>query len=574
MLTVDREQFLLDGRPFQILSGAIHYFRVVPEHWRDRLLKLKECGLNTVETYLPWNLHEPKKGKFNFSYLADVEAFIELAQELGLYVILRPSPYICAEWEFGGLPAWLLADKNIELRCSNERFLQHVSDYYDELIPRLEKYQYEKGGPVLAFQIENEYGAYGNDKQYLTFLKNALVNRGITSLLFTSDGPEMVEAGSLPDVLTTVNFGSRPLEGFAKVEELKANHPKMCMEFWIGWFDHWGGEHHTRSSADVAESLKVMLENGASINFYMFHGGTNFGYMNGANYYEEYTPTVTSYDYDALLTESGEITEKYLLVQKIISEFKQLPSEVRKEQPKSKRYGKLEVQEVCSLFDALPIISDKKTCPHPLSMEQLGQNYGLTLYRTIVPYRGNFEMDITPIRDRAFVYINGVLEKIIYRNDGVKNIQLTGTLEENIIEILVENMGRVNYGKNLKDSKGIIEPLWVNNQFQFGWDMYPIELADVCLNDIVPNDERYPKFFHGSLYADESYDTFVSMKGWKKGYVFVNGFNLGSYWEEGPQTTLYIPGPLLKNGENEILIVELEGNIDRIITFLEKADLG
>ncbi|MGM9950148.1 MAG: beta-galactosidase family protein [Lysinibacillus sp.] len=573
MLKTEGNQFMLDGKPVQILSGAIHYFRVVPEHWKDRLLKLKACGLNTVETYLPWNLHEPKKGEFHFSGLADVEAFVELAGRLGLYVILRPSPYICAEWEFGGLPAWLLKDKNMELRCSNEEFMKHVSDYYDELIPRLAKYQYSLGGQVIAFQIENEYGAYGNDKQYLSFLKHALMDRGITSLLFTSDGPEMIEAGSLPDVLTTVNFGSKPTEAFEKVENFKADHPKMCMEFWIGWFDHWGGEHHTRSGTDVAETLRQMLESGASINFYMFHGGTNFGCMNGANHYEEYTPTITSYDYDALLTESGEITEKYRLVQQVIKDYAEVP-DVKIDQPPAHGYGQVTMEEVCSLFDTLEAVYEKKIHSHPLSMEQLGQNYGLTVYKTILPFNGTFEMDTAPIRDRAYIYLNGKLTNIIYRNDKEKTIQLMANQEENVLEIVVENMGRVNYGKHLKDSKGIISPLWINNQFVSDWEIYSIELDDMSLNGAGCTETRYPKFYRGLLQADVCRDTFISMEGWKKGYVFINGFNLGRYWEEGPQKTLYVPGPCLKEGENEIIILELEGTETEVITLKEQANLG
>ncbi|WP_455675002.1 glycoside hydrolase family 35 protein [Pradoshia sp.] len=574
MLKTNGNQFTLDGKPVQILSGAVHYFRVVPEYWEDRLLKLKACGLNTVETYLPWNLHEPRKGEFQFSHMADVEAFVELAGKLGLYVILRPSPYICAEWEFGGLPAWLLKDKNIELRCSNETFMKHVSDYYDELIPRLASYQYSLGGPVIAFQIENEYGSYGNDKQYLSFLRNALIDRGITSLLFTSDGPEMVEAGSLPDVVTTVNFGSKPIEAFERVEQFKANHPKMCMEFWIGWFDHWDGKHHTRDGVDVADTLRQMLKSGASINFYMFHGGTNFGCMNGANHYEQYTPTITSYDYDALLTESGEITEKYRLVQQVIKEFVEVP-ELEIDQPPAYEYGQVKMEEVCSLFDTLGAIYEKRVHAYPLSMEQLGQNYGITVYKTVLPFSGTFEIDTTPIRDRAFFYLNGKLVKVIYRNDKEKNIQLKADQEVNVLEIVVENMGRVNYGKNLKDSKGIISPLWINNQFVFDWEMYSIELNDLmALNGIANEDSRYPKFFRGLVQVETCMDTFISTEGWQKGFVFINGFNLGRYWEKGPQKTLYVPAPCLKEGENEIIILELEGNDTEMIRLNKQADLG
>ena len=282
---ISGRNFAYDGKPVRILSGAIHYFRVVPEYWRDRLLKLKACGLNTVETYVAWNMHEPEPGQFCFEGMADIARFVEIAGELGLFVIVRPGPYICAEWEFGGLPAWLLADSDIRLRCYDRSWLEKVDRFYDELMPRLKPLLCTNGGPVVAMQVENEYGSYGNDKKYLNYLKEGLIRRGIDVLLFTSDGPsdEMLRGGTLPDVYKTVNFGSRPEEGFQKLQEYQPDQPLMCTEFWNGWFDHWGEPHHTRDGKDAADVLDQMLKAGASVNFYMFHGGTNFGFRNGAN---------------------------------------------------------------------------------------------------------------------------------------------------------------------------------------------------------------------------------------------------------------------------------------------------
>jgi beta-galactosidase len=576
MLTIQGNQFLLNGKPFQILSGAIHYFRVVPAYWEDRLLKLKHCGLNTVETYIPWNVHEPTKGTFNFTGMADLEAFVRLAESLGLHAILRPSPYICAEWEFGGLPAWLLKEKDIELRCSHPSFLKHIEEYYDELIPRLKPLLSTKGGPVLAVQIENEYGGYGNDKTYLAFLKDALIKRGIDVLLFTSDGPDMLADGSLPDVLATVNFGSRPLEAFQKLKAFQPLSPLMCMEFWNGWFDHWTGVHHVRDGVDVAKTLEQMLEIGASVNFYMFHGGTNFAFYNGANHYETYTPTITSYDYDALLSESGDITPKYELVRKVLAKYairQELPIPVSSHK---KAYGTIELKESVSLFDMLPSIGKTIRAPYPLTMEQLDQSYGFTLYKTTIEGQGRFEMDVTPVRDRAFIYVNGRFQKTVSRRDETKLVTLEFPHKMNTLEILVENMGRVNYGKNLKDPKGMVGNLWINNKFVFDWEMTSIELEKLPASFAAQKETRYPKLFKGTLEIQEetTYDTFVQLGGWTKGNVFINGFNLGRYWSAGPQATLYLPGPLLKKGKNELIVLELEGNQTNHISLVAKPNLG
>jgi beta-galactosidase len=319
----------------------------VPEYWEDRLIKLKACGLNTVEIYVPWNFHEPVEGEFNFQFMADVIRFIQLADEQGLFVIVRPSPYICAEWEFGGLPAWLLKEDHMRLRCSHPTYLAKIDAYYDVLIPKFIPYLCTNGGPIIAMQIENEYGSYGNDKFYMEYLKKSIMNRGVDVLLFTSDGytDSNLQGGTLlPDVLATVNFGSRADEAFGKLLEYQPNKPLVCMEFWNGWFDHWAKEHHVRAPEDAADALDQMLKAGASVNFYMFHGGTNFGFYNGANDLGKYESTVTSYDYDALLNESGDITEKYMAVREVIAKYAEveeitLPATIAKKHFGEVRFG-------------------------------------------------------------------------------------------------------------------------------------------------------------------------------------------------------------------------------------------
>ncbi|MGM0920360.1 MAG: glycoside hydrolase family 35 protein [Bacillota bacterium] len=573
MLKVENGEFFLNGKPFQVLSGAIHYFRTVPEYWEDRLRKLRALGLNTVETYVPWNLHEPKKGEFYFSGLGDIEKFITTAQALGLNVIVRPSPYICAEWEMGGLPSWLLAEKDMVLRSSHPGFLKRVEDYFDVLLPKIEKHLSKHGGPIIAMQIENEYGAYGNDPAYLDFFKEQYEKHGLDTFLFTSDGPSFIEQGSLPDVTTTLNFGSRVEEAVEKLEKYKPGSPKMIAEFWIGWFDHWEGEHHTRDPKDVAIVFEDLLKINSSVNFYMFHGGTNFGFMNGANHFDKYYPTITSYDYDSLLSETGEITKKYREVKKVLQKYMDVPEDVEHEIP-TKNYGSVKLGESVSLFDTLQEISKVKESLVPLAMEDAGQAYGYILYSTEVNRKGELDLDTEPFRDRAYVYVNGKLERTIYINDQEKKVKINFPNDVNTLEILVENMGRANYGKHLTDKKGLISNIWLGEQYWFHWKMHLIEL------DVLPSDysgvteERFPKFFQGTFDAVGLHDTFVDTEGFTKGNVFINGFNLGRYWSTGPQRTLYLPGPLLKEKDNTITVLELEGTTTEKITLVGRPKLG
>lgn len=587
--SIEGRDFIINGKKTQIISGAIHYFRVVPEYWRDRLLKLKACGFNTVETYIAWNIHEPKRGQFNFTGIADIVRFIEIAGELDLHVIIRPSPYICAEWDFGGLPSWLLAEDGMKLRCYYQPYLDRVDAYYDVLMPLLVPHLHTNGGPIIAMQVENEYGSYGNDKAYLAYIREGMIKRGINVLLFTSDGPEdhMLQGGMLPCTLPTANFGSKPEEAFAKLSEYEPDRPLMCMEYWNGWFDHWGEEHHVRGFDDVADVLDRILKSGASVNFYMFQGGTNFGFYNGANYFTSYEPTVTSYDYNALLSESGDITDKYLAIRSVISKYADIPEGIMPPSIPKKSYGTVPMTGQARLFGQLEALSKPVKRAYTETMEKLGQDYGFVLYTTHVSGpRPLSKVTVQEVRDRALVYFNGHYEGVIERNKheltlaiGEGDIAVEMPLEGASLSLLVENMGRINYGWKMQDPKGITEGVRIERQFLYDWTMHPLPLDDLSGIVYSPLEtgaglQEEPTFYSGSFHVDQPADTFLNMTGWTKGVVFVNGFNLGRYWEIGPQVTLYVPAPLLRTGDNEIIIFELHGAKNLQVTLQDHPDLG
>lgn len=581
-LSVRDNRFFLDEKPLQILSGAVHYFRIVPEYWEDRLLKVKAAGLNTVETYIPWNLHEPQKGRFNFTGIADVERFIRLAGELGLYVIIRPSPYICAEWEGGGLPSWLLQDSSLKIRCCCRPYLERVKSYYHELLPRLVSLQIAAGGPIIAMQIENEYGSFGNDTQYLQWLQTAMEDEGITMRLFTSDGPThlMLAGGTIPDpdIVPTVNFGSKPEESFKILNEHFPAAPQMVTEFWNGWFDHWGERHHTQKAEEVAQTFERMLKSGASVNFYMFHGGTNFGFYNGANFGERYEPTVTSYDYDCPISEWGDLTPKYTAIRDAIMRHTgQIPTEPPAPLPRIEP-GRISSTGSIGLFDALSILSQPLRSAFPLTMEQAGQDYGFILYRTELAERQEASaLSIKGLKDRALVFFNKRCLGVLYRNDEPQG-KLTVPAESGVLEILVENMGRINYGSELFDAKGITKGVYLDYQCLFDWKIFPLPLHTLkplpFAEETTVCSDGCPVFYRFNFSLEQTGDTFIDMSGWTKGSVFANDFNIGRYWNIGPQKRLYIPAPLLRKGSNSIIVFELHGTAQRTVYLSAEPNLG
>lgn len=579
MLTISGNHFHLDGQPFRILSGAMHYFRVHPDYWEDRLLKLRLMGLNTVETYVAWNLHETRPGEFHFEGGLDLVRYLTLANEIGLKAIVRPGPYICSEWDLGGLPAWLLAGSSMRLRCANAPYLAAVDRFFEALLPRLVPLQSSHGGPLIALQVENEYGSYGNDKTYLRLLENSLRSYEIDVLLFTSDGPtdQMLQFGTLPHILKTVNFGSRAVEAFAKLRAYQPEGPLFCAEFWNGWFDHWGEAHHTRDPQEAAAALDEILSQDASVNLYMFHGGTNFGLTSGANEapYPDYQATVTSYDDDAPLNEAGDPTTKYYAFREVLSHYAPLPDLTILANTPKLALGAVELNEFAGLFESIEMLSSPIPSTTPETMERLGLNVGFILYRTLLAGPLNGLLTIRDVHDRAQVFLNyspvGVLEREFHQNSLEIDIPAAGVQ----LDILVENMGRVNYGPNLTDRKGITDAVLLGQQILYSWQIFPFRLDNLSSLTFVPAQmvDR-PAIYRGYFTVTEPQDTFLSLPGWKKGLAWINGFCLGRYWNRGPQKTLYVPAPLLRSGVNELIVFELHKVEKTVVELVDKPDLG
>lgn len=562
--SIQQDKMLMNGKPYRIFSGEMHYNRIPHEYWKDRLLKAKAMGLNTVCTYIFWNLHEPEPGRFDFTGDLDVAGYIRAAKEVGLNVIIRPGPYVCSEWDLGGLPAWLLKDKDTKLRCMDPKYMKPVERYLMRLGKELRGLQITKGGPIIMVQVENEYGSYGNDKEYLRTLKTILQKAGFDVPFFTSDGGAdyLLESGTLPDVLPVVNFGGSPMDQFSVLANFRSNIPHMCGEFWCGWFTHWGQKEWGSSNFEKQkEEIKWMLENNKSFNLYMFHGGTNFGWMAGANYDGQYLPDITSYDYDAPLDEAGRPTKKYFVIRDMLIKYQPERATLP---PFSDSLPTIEIPEirldaVAPLFDNLPKPIES---PQPKSMEELGQNYGYILYRTklIGPKTGN--LVITDLHDYGLVYLNGTFVGKLDRMRKENSITLPA-IDDNqpVLDILVEAMGRINFGQHLVDRKGITERVTLRDITLMNWDVYTLPMDRQYLKGLryfQEDTSNQPKFFKGSFDLVQTGDTYLDMNKWKKGVVWINGHNLGRYWEIGPQYRLFVPAPWLKKGGNEIIVFDLQ----------------
>lgn len=604
-LSVDKPYFTLNERNITLYSGAMHYFRVPKEYWRDRLRKLRAAGLNAVETYVPWNLHEPQNGVFDFgdagldmSRFLDIREFLKIVQEEDLFAIVRPGPYICSEWEFGGLPSWLLREEEIKVRTSQTTYMKYVERYFNMLLPILALFQFTKGGSILAFQVENEYGSTAEsvpDREYLRQLRQIMLNNGIDELLFTSDGVSSFgDGGTLPGILfATANFQSNPNREFDALKKFQPDKPFMAMEYWTGWFDHWSEQHHTRSNEDFKNVLEQILEYPASVNFYMFHGGTNWGFMNGANIKDTstdnagYQPDTTSYDYDAPLTEAGDYTEKYVIVKQVISEHNKIalrtplvPTEIQR-----KAYPNISIDSELFFSEILDRIPEKLSSPNVVPMEflpinnQSGQSYGYIVYRKEgLNIPANSVLKISGrVCDAVMVLVNGIIMSKpltkISDLDGfgywrIKDSTLTLDSihrQSATLELVVENWGRNNFGRlpQFKQFKGLWQgSVLLNDEKIENWVVTPIEFKSQWTNQLegwhkpsrawIPG----PALYKTSFVTQNPQDTYIDMREWTKGIVIVNGFVLGRYARIGPQQTLYLPAPFINKGQNEIVVFE------------------
>jgi beta-galactosidase len=568
-IIVTGSQFVRNGKPYQVISGSIHYPRVPRAYWRDRLRKARAMGLNTVETYAFWNLHEPQPGVFDFSGNNDIAAFVRMAQEEGLNVILRPGPYICGEWEAGGLPAWLFADGGIKVRSRDSRFLAATQRYLSRLGQELAPLQAVHGGPIIAVQVENEYGTFGNDRQYLEQIHRSLVRAGFgDSIFFTSDSPRMLPNDALPGILPVINFGPGKAErAYAErflaflylastTREFHFDQPWMTGEYWAGWYDAWGDQHAQTDPSLQAKELEWMLSNGYSVNIYMFHGGTSFGFMNGANFSNDgdggYRPLTTSYDYDAALDEAGRPTKKFYLFRDVIRRRTGItPPPLPAPLPIA---GMAEVQlvESASLWSNLPAPA---TVEHPRSMETFGQGYGYILYRTQLAAPVSGQLEIEELRDYAAVYLNQKLVGTLDRRLKQKQLAITVPGGPATLDILVENTGRINFGPLLQEGQaGITRSVSLDGRELSGWQVYCLPMTGPeGLKGWQKKAMRGPAFHRGTFTLASVTDTYLDVSRLGKGFVWVNGHNLGRTWRIGPQQSLYLPAPWLKKGANEIV---------------------
>ncbi|XP_037646281.1 beta-galactosidase-1-like protein [Sebastes umbrosus] len=592
--------FLKDGKPFQYISGSIHYSRIPRYYWKDRLVKMYMTGLNAIQVYVPWNFHETVQGVQNFTGDRDLEHFLNLANQTGLLVILRPGPYICAEWEMGGLPAWLLEKPNIILRSADADYVQAVSNWLAVLLPKMKPWLYANGGNIISVQVENEYGSYfACDYNYMRHLRTLFrFFLGEDTVLFTTDGntDKEMTCGSMEGLYATVDFGTDTniSEAFNRQRRFEPRGPLVNSEFYTGWLDHWADPHAVVNAQKVSRVLAEMLTMGANVNMYMFEGGTNFGYWNGADHDTRFRSVVTSYDYDAPLSEAGDPTEKLLAIRDVIRMFRDIPSGPMPPATPKFAYGFVTLKKVGKVGGLLNILSPlgPVKSQHPLTFEEMKQYYGFMLYRTTLP-RDLSEPTplISPlngVHDRAYVSVNGVFQGLLQR-DTVLVMNVTGQ-QGDTVDILVENMGRVNFGSKINDYKGLLSNLILGKDVLTDWQIYPLDIDGAIARGwphsyshnfaLAPQRDASvgPALYTGTLQPNGlTWDTFLKLNEWTKGQVWINGMNLGRYWPaRGPQQTLYVPGPLLSPIlPNNITVLELEGAPAHLrVLFMDRPQLN
>lgn len=578
--TIGKSTFLLNGKPFTVKAAELHYTRIPAPYWEHRIEMCKALGMNTICLYVFWNIHEQTEGQFDFTGQNDIAAFCRLAQKHGMYVIVRPGPYVCAEWEMGGLPWWLLKKKDIVLRTLDPYFMERTAIFMKEVGKQLAPLQITRGGNIIMVQVENEYGAYAVDKPYVSAIRDIVKSAGFTEVpLFQCDWSSTFDRNGLDDLLWTINFGTGANieQQFKRLREARPETPLMCSEFWSGWFDHWGRKHETRPAKSMVQGIKDMLDRNISFSLYMAHGGTTFGHWGGANN-PSYSAMCSSYDYDAPISEPGWTTDKYFQLRDLLKNYlpagEQLP-EIPEAFPVIE-IPEVEFTQVAPLFSNLP---EAKESMDIQPMEAFDQGWGTILYRTTLqePVENGTTMKITEVHDWAQVFVDGKLLARLDRRRGEFALQLPALKKGTRIDILVEAMGRVNFDESIHDRKGITEKVELVRGKQSAelknWTVYsfPVDYSFV-------QDKRYkngtaqtmPAYYRTTFRLDKVGDTFLDMSTWGKGMVWVNGLAIGRFWEIGPQQTLFMPGCWLKEGENEIIVLDLKGPEKASIRGLKK----
>ncbi len=559
-------QFLLDGKPFQLISGEMHPARIPKAYWRHRIQMAKAMGCNTIAAYIFWNYLETTPGHFDFnSESHDVAGFIKICQEEGMWVLLRPGPYVCAEWDFGGLPTWLLKNPDTRIRCNDPFYMKEVSKYISALSKQVVSLQCTNGGPVLMVQIENEYGSYGNDKQYLEALRKLWLQNGINVPFYTADGatPYMLDAGHIPGTAIGLDSGGNDGD-FAQANKADSTAPVFSSETYPGWLTHWFEKWAKPDTADLRKEVEYLLQNKRSFNLYVIHGGTNFGFTAGANAFSntQYQPDITSYDYDSPIDEQGRPTPKYFMLRDLITKYTgKQPIAIPAPVPVME-VSAIEMKLNNSIWNNLPapVVSAQ-----PLTMEALDQNQGLMLYRTRLIGHKSGKLTIREPHDYALVFLNHKFIDTVYRDKGNWTVDLPAdpSVKDPVLEILVEGMGHINFAQFMYDRKGITERVTLNGMTLMNWENYSLPMDGKWvqqhsgpMRSLV---QRVPGgyIFKGAFSLDKIADTYFDLSGYVKGMVYVNGHNLGRYWQVGPQQHLYCPAGWLNKGNNEIIIVDL-----------------
>ncbi|MBS1576094.1 MAG: beta-galactosidase [Bacteroidetes bacterium] len=559
--SLGKEDFLLDGKPFQLICGELHPARIPKEYWRQRIQMTKAMGCNSIAVYIFWNYHEVKEGVFDFtSERRDIKEFVNLCQQEKMWVLIRPGPYVCAEWDFGGLPTYLLKIPDLKVRCMDKRYMAAATRYINRLAKEIKPMQVTNGGPVLMVQVENEYGSYGNDKTYLEELRKLWIKNGINVPFYTADGatPYMLEAGNIDGAAIGLDSGGSDAD-FEQAKKRNPNVPSFSSETYPGWLTHWGEPWARPDTGELKKEVEYLLKNKKSFNLYMAHGGTNFGFTAGANAFSptEYQPDITSYDYDSPISEQGLPMPKYFMLRRLIQQYVsyKIP-DIPKAIP-SIEIPAFSLTSFTTIWKELP---KAVASPQPIPMEMLNQNQGLVLYRTKLIGHKSGKLTITEPHDYAMVFLNGKFIDTIYRDGGKWTIELPKTdVEYPVLDILVEGMGHINFAQYMIDRKGITDRVTLNGMTLMDWQIFPLPLDEKFISSLK---DKYPEGFHdgvffkGEFNLTETGDTYFDMSNYTKGVLYVNGHNLGRFWNKGPQQRLYCPAGFLKRGKNQVIVFD------------------